>query len=287
MSPSILYHNTKQLRLKPWELFAFKANCSKTGNFIYHGCMNWIRPLLAGILLIGLPIGWRGLDWLLFTLPLPLIYAASATLLALIFVMGPIKLLNLNIPRSWPWGFMLVLATGLYAGGGLSSLSSEAPDQRHCGVATFTGALYNLRPLFSHAISDDLELRNQLCWLRKLNQEVPESFATIEAQNDYFKEMQDKLMQPREKFRAALPLVTVLMVNILARLQESPGAFHQLRRGKQFMDNLNFWTRHYTTEISAREYGWWDWPVSSWIRFEYGLIERHWQQLVDSIIYQD
>jgi hypothetical protein len=45
------------------------------------------------------------------------------------------------------------------------------------------------------------------------------------------------------------------------------------------MQNLAFWTQEYREELGGREYGWYDWPFSSWVKQEYGFIERNWENI--------
>jgi hypothetical protein len=48
--------------------------------------------------------------------------------------------------------------------------------------------------------------------------------------------------------------------------------------------SLHFWVNHYNEEIRSRDYSPWNWPHSSYIKFEYGLIENNWQKLIDGIV---
>lgn len=111
---------------------------------------------------------------------------------------------------------------------------------------------------------------------------VPRSFDSVEERNDYLKLIRDKLLSPEFKYRATLPMIAYLHGVIISRLNDQNVIFE----GSLFVESLKFWIDQYTVEISTREYPWWDWPHSSYIKFEYGLIERNWEEIIKGISIQ-
>lgn len=151
------------------------------------------------------------------------------------------------------------------------------PELDHCGALTYTGTFYPIRKILSDAHHDDLEARNQLCWVRKMISRVPEKFNSADEVKSYSELVRDKLLKPEIKYRVSLPLIAVLYF----RINTSAG---HLVGVKAIYDSLHFWIDHYTEEISGRNYSIWNWPHSSYIKFEYGLIEKNWEVLIDNIV---
>jgi hypothetical protein len=54
-----------------------------------------------------------------------------------------------------------------------------------------------------------------------------------------------------------------------------------------FVDSLHFWKGHYTVEISALEYPWYAWPHSAIIKWEYGIIEKNWEGIVNGFKFEN
>lgn len=202
----------------------------------------------------------------------PLTFAL--TLWFAIFIAIPVKLI---VPRLKTVFLILGIAgfsTLSWWSGSLSRMSSKYPEYGHCGQLTYTGTFYPLRGLLTEAHHDDLEARNQLCWTRKLISRVPENFDFV----FYSKLIHETLLKPERKYRVSLPLIAALFVKI--NLSDEGGV-------KNVYDSLHFWVSHYTEEISAREYPAWNWPHSEYIQWEYGLIEKNWQSLIDGLVIEN
>lgn len=246
--------------------------------------MQWLRKSLALLLLLVFLPAWRMLDWLAISWPQPLLFSLLLAFLSLLFFCYPLKLWRPSLNNGRIFFSLCLIAGTAYLFTPLSSHSTQDPDLRHCGGLTYTGAFHHLKWALSYAFQDDLSLRNQLCWVRKLNQEVPVRLSSDEELYQYFTKVEDKLLLPLDKFRVTLPLIAILHAQILSHADSAPHALAKISRGKKLVDLLHLWTEHYNTEIGVRRYSSWDWPLSAWIQFEYGLIERHWQSLVDAVI---
>lgn len=224
------------------------------------------------LLLLALPF-WRFVDMIAITSPFewPLILAMYVW--SGIFIAIPIKLIKQNV-KIWILFLVMFGIGGLtYWSSPLSRMATENPDFNHCGQMTYTGMMYPLSPILTDAYRDDLEARNQMCWVRKMITRVPEKYEL----GPYIKIVHDKLMKPQIKYRATLPLIAVLMLKINFGSNEANAPLN-------VYDSLHFWVDQYTEEISSREYKPWNWPHSSYIKFEYGLVEKNWQSLIDSIV---
>ena len=228
------------------------------------------------LLCFALPI-WRLTDLLAIVSPFhwPLLVALVIWFAA--FITLPLKLLLPKVNNfCWP---LLILGFGTLTWffDPFSSMATTEPTFNHCGPLTYTGTLYPVSGILSEAHQDDLEARNQLCWVRKMISKVPRQFDTKIEVETYSKLMEDKLLRPEKKYRVVLPLVAILYFQINSSSLEAQGP-------QRIYDSLQFWINHYTEEISAREYSLWNWPHSTYIKFEYGLIERNWQDLVNSVV---
>jgi hypothetical protein len=239
--------------------------------------MKRLRLLFAILLmLLALPF-WRFADMVAILSPFDWPLALALTLWFGVFVALPIKLI---FPKIKPYLLVLTILsfTGLaWWASPLSRMATDDPSYNHCGRLTYTGFIYPVHEFLSDAHRDDLEARNQMCWVRKLISRVPKQFDSIEEIEFYSKLIQNKLLKPEIKYRATLPLVAVLYFSINTSASRWVGA-------KQIYDSLHFWIGHYTEEIHQREYSLWNWPYSNYIQFEYGLIEKNWQSLIDSIV---
>lgn len=156
-----------------------------------------------------------------------------------------------------------------------SKMATDDPLLNHCSPLSFTGSFFPLRNLLSEAHADDLEIRNQMCWLRKMIARVPK-FDHLHEMTFFSKLIRDKLLKPEFKYRASLPLVALLEIRILASSVEKVDP-------KWFEESMIFWISQYTYEISGRDYSWSSWPHSQYIQWEYGLIEKNWQRLLEGI----
>jgi hypothetical protein len=232
-----------------------------------------LRLLFAIILLIlALPF-WRYTDMIAIASPFEWPLTLAMFIWSGIFIAIPLKLIYQKLKV---WMLLLVMVGfGLLSfwSTPLSRMSTTNPDFNHCGYITFTGSFYPIAPFVTDAYRDDLEARNQMCWIRKMISRVPEKYEL----GPYIKIVHDKLLKPQIKYRASLPLIAVLMVKINFGTNESNAPLN-------VYDSLHFWIDHYTEEISERKYSAWNWPHSNYIKFEYGLIEKNWQSVIDSIV---
>lgn len=237
--------------------------------------MKRLRVLFAaGLILLFLPI-WRLLDYMVILWPGSWLYTFLFTLTLLMLVGIPVYLISSRL--KFRWVFLAVMAFGslnLI----LKPLSEREPERvtrSHCGHLTYTGFFYPIQPYATSAFSDDLAVRNQLCWVRKLIMTSPTQFRDDQAQVDYLKSLEKLLLEPEEKYLATLPMVAWLYGQIATRMQLSGGEF--------FVSTLHFWKDHYRTVINGREYSWWDWPLSAVIQWEYGLIENNWEDIIENV----
>lgn len=239
--------------------------------------MKRLRYLFAAfLLLLALPV-WRFVDMVAIASPFEVLLTLSLVLWFSLFLMIPLKLIYEKI-RTGVLIALIVAFGGLaWFTSPLSKMATTEPDFNHCGPLTFTGAFYPLRTFLTDAYHDDLEARNQMCWVRKMISRVPERFDSEEEVNHYSKLIEQKLLKPEIKYRVSLPLIAILYIRINSMGANFVGV-------KNIYDSLHFWIDHYTEEISNREYSLWNFPHSDYIRFEYGLVEKNWQSLIDNII---
>jgi hypothetical protein len=230
--------------------------------------MQRLRVLFAVFLFcLFLPL-WRLADYVVILSPNNFLYAATLTLLVSAFILLPLYLLMRF--KRWFIPFAAgALFTLAYFINPLSSQTTLHPELNHCGDFTYTGFLYPIHDYLNDSNTDDLLIRNQLCWVRKMVKKIPPE--SIEGA--YLIQTHKKLMLPKDKFQVTLPLIAILHGE-LAFKSNNP---------KFLYDSLQFWKEHYTLQLKNKEYHWWDWPLSSWMKFEYGLIENNWESIVDNI----
>ncbi len=157
------------------------------------------------------------------------------------------------------------------------------PAFAHCGRTTYAGLFYPARSLLSAAFQDDLEAHNQLCWIKKLTTHIPEKFEAQNEFEDYLKLIDKKLILPEHKFRVSLPLIAYLHGVASTRWEIAQNQVSKVRTGAVFLDKLHFWHGQYNDEISSRRYSWLDWPMGPYMQFEYGLIEKNWEKILNSL----
>ena len=138
---------------------------------------------------------------------------------------------------------------------------------------TYTGFLYPMRKFLSDSYKDDLEVKNQMCWLVKMIKKIPEKIP--EAELAYHLNLLTKnLEKPTIKYKAALPWIGVLLGKYMISTRDNSGALSDLNNVTLYDKTLTYWKERYTEEISERSYSWLDWPFSSFIKFEYSIIEK-------------
>ncbi len=243
--------------------------------------MKRIRIFFAIVLLIILFPFWRGLDYLVIITDSSFLFTVSFLLGVLCFIVVPMHLVKKDLRKFYYPLILLISGIVGYTGSTLSDKATFHNELRHCGAATFTGLFYNVRNFLPPAHQDDLELRNQLCWVRKMITRMPQEINDVNELKNYLDLIRQKLLSPTSKFKASLPLIAFLHGKMSASL--AGPALESIEIGKMFIDALHFWKSQYTVEVAALEYPWYAWPHSAWIKWEYGLIERNWEGLVDSI----
>lgn len=237
--------------------------------------MNRLRYFFAAILLaLALPF-WRFLDFAGIISPFDFLFSIALMIWFGLFITIPTKLIFKKIRT--PFLVIAIVGFGALAiwSTPRSRMASREPDFNHCGQLTYTGMFYPIRGILTEAHRDDLEARNQMCWVRKMITKVPARFEGPKEIETYSTIIRDRLLKPHNKYRATLPLIAFLNYKIVMAA-DSAGA-------KEIYDSLHFWVKHYNDEISARQYPVWNWPHGDYIKWEYGLIERNWQGLIDNI----
>lgn len=242
--------------------------------------MDRLRWLFGAVLLIfSLPF-WRWIDLLVVVSPFKWPVVIAQILWFAIFLLYPVKLF---FPKIKFYVFALVFGSFItlaFLTPELSKMAARNPYHNHCGSLSFTGTFYPLRGILTDAYKDDLEARNQQCWLRKMISKVPEKFHSEDEIKFYTELIEKRLMAPSIKYRASLPLMSILYFQIYSKSQDFLGM-------KKVYDSVHFWLDHYTEEISAREYSMVNWPHSDYIKYEYGMIEKNWENLVKNIVFEE
>lgn len=240
--------------------------------------MKWAKYVFAiTLLLLALPV-WRLLDWANVIFPFPIIYKSLLFTCFSLFLLLPLKIL-INWP-TWKWSFM-VFALFISLLNFQNTLSTQAvlePTKNHCGPITYAGLFYPVRNWLSLSYQDDLEQRNQLCWITKMIKKVPAHIPQDELEL-HLKLLKNKLMKPTFKYRASLPWITFLVGSYFSATPDSNSPLDRIQNANLFAQNFNIWAELYSDEISAREYAWYEWPHSQIIKAEYALIERNWEKI--------
>lgn len=124
-----------------------------------------------------------------------------------------------------------------------------------------------------------------MCWVRKMVSRLPEQIDDVKELQNHLEVLRLKLLSPPNKYKATLPLIAILHGSISASLFGPILASVEI--GKIFVDSLHFWKGHYTVEISALEYPWYAWPHSAIIKWEYGIIEKNWEGIVNGFKFEN
>lgn len=240
--------------------------------------MKWFRFIAAFLLLIfSLPI-WRLLDWAVIVFAKEALSTALMIFWGLLFILLPLKLIMPKLNWKPGLSFLIILGSLSWISGPLTTSTTLDPELTHCGRTTYAGFLHPIKSSLSSSYQDDLDARNQLCWVRKMIRRTPETLSKEELQLklDHLKVI---LLRPEIKFRITLPAVLVLVGNYISAGIDENTALERALSSKVFIDSLVFWTQQYTEEISQRTYAWYEWPHSDLIQAEYGFLERNWQNL--------
>lgn len=223
---------------------------------------------------------WRLLDNVVFLWPHDVIFSFAVTAVMTLFFLLPFYLVKPTL-NKWLIPIFLIASGSLsYLGGSLSQMATDNPVHNHCAPSSYTGTLYGLRTILPNSYHDDLEARNQLCWVRKMILRMPRHFVGMTEFSDYSNQLRRRLLMPEFKYRASLPMIAFLHGKMVARLEGSN--WETFNAGKFFMDSLQFWKTQYTSQFSDREYGWWEWPFSNYVQFEYGMVENNWEKIIES-----
>ncbi len=243
--------------------------------------MKRLRFFFAVLLFCGLFPLWRGLDFLVLVIPSPFLFAVAGTGIFTLCFLVPLHLLRPEFRKIYYIPILGTVTTLMWYGSPLSEKATMHFELRHCGLATFSGLIYPIRSVLPPAHLDDIEARNQFCWIRKMITQAPEDVEDVNELQNYLDLIRKKLLSPEHKYKASLPLIALLHGRLSASL--SGTALENVEVGKLFVDSLHFWRSQYTEEISKRDYPWWNWPHSSYIQWEYGLIEDNWESVIENV----
>lgn len=245
--------------------------------------MRRLKVLFAIFLfLLALPL-WRYLDFLVWVWPDELLYASIFFFWLLFFVILPLRLLIPKLHAALLLISSALLALYAWHLGPLSEMAADSPEHTHCGRLTYSGFFYPVHKLLTDAHQDDLEIRNQLCWVRKMVVRTPRRFDTPHELATYSEIIRDRLLKPQNKFRAVLPMVALLHGHIIAKLEEQSVLMPGFSEGRMFIEGLRFWQEQYTLEVRDREYAFWNFPHGPYIKWEYGIIERNWRSIMEGL----
>lgn len=151
----------------------------------------------------------------------------------------------------------------------LSSSSLDGPEDRHCSLLNYAGFFYPLRAVMPSAHEDDLLIRNQICWVRKLTQSIPEKLNKHET-GVYLKLVEEKLFLPQLKWKTSIPFLLPIYLKFDDALMQT-------------MMGQKFWNNHYTSQIQERDYNFLSYPHSDYIKWEYRLIEKYWSEFLEDL----
>jgi hypothetical protein len=234
-------------------------------------------------ILLFLPL-WRYLDMISFTWPHAGAFGMLFGFLTLLCFTFPLRLIRQQI--HFAIVLVVPVALGLLASffDPLSRMAAANTEFNHCGAMTYTSTFYPIRNFLSDAHTDDLEIRNQLCWTRKMLIRVLPKFSSEIEYTTYMKITREKLMRPQRKYRVSLPLITMIYGKIIHRWDEyNTRLMKNTMTASLLVDEMKFWTQEYTETVAARDYEWWDALHGRYIKWEYSLIEGNWQGLVNGI----
>jgi hypothetical protein len=232
-----------------------------------------LRYLFAAVLLIlAIPV-WRFLE-----IPAAFISGHVESILLTwwfgVFIIVPVILIVKKLHRGGPVIAFLVFAVIAFTVSPLSDLPTKDDSLNQCGYLTYTGTFYPIRMYLTDAHRDDLKARNQLCWLKKVYQQMPDKLDYVQS----MKILYEILLKPQIRYRSSLPLITWQFIDPNLSQSEREGA-----PSLKEQSSISFWKNQYTEEISKREYPWWNWPHSSYIKWEYRKMERELQKNVELI----
>lgn len=230
--------------------------------------MKRLKLVLAIMLLMmALPI-WRYLDMTVWLKIGKLYYTAFLFSWSALFLILPISLV---FRRFFIPGIILNICFAIIVqifAPVYSSHSLDEPEARHCSLLNYAGLFYSLKEIMPAAHEDDLLIRNQTCWLKKLEQSIPENLSKHEIPV-YQEIIEKKLFRPEVKWKTNLPFLI-------------PIYFH-FGDGLVIVEAQKFWNAHYTAEVSSRDYNFLSYPHADYIKWEYGFIEKYLSEFLDEL----
>lgn len=231
------------------------------------------------LLLLGLP-AWRLIDWAVVTIPYASLFTVLMVGWGLIYLALPLKIL---LKKKYLFLIIASIVGSLsWLTSPLSNQTTARPALNHCGGASYTGFFYPFREYLSNVHHDDLEARNQICWLVKMSKEAPDMILSEDFQLQ-LEIVKKKLLKPANKYRSSMPWIVFLYGTYLSAKENGKSTLESIYTSKNLMDEAHFWHDLYSEEISSREYSALDWPHSFYIKQEYGFIERNWNKIAISI----
>lgn len=233
--------------------------------------MKRLKILFATLLFLSaLPL-WRYLDMLawfnlnhLFTVACFFIWSSICIILPASLIYR--RIFTLGLILNVCFSFLIYFFAEPF-----SSDTIDLPENRHCSLLNFSGSFFHLKTILPSAHEDDLLIRNQICWARKLSISIPDDLNKHES-NVYLKLIEEKLSLPEIKWRTTLPF----LVPIYLKISKVDPIIDTVEAQK-------FWNNHYTAEIQIRDYNFLSYPHSDYIKWEYRLIEKYWSEFLDNV----
>ena len=235
--------------------------------------MKVARLIIAFTLLIAaLPL-WRLIDWSIIFWPHDYLYGSLLTANLIFLVLLPLWIIYPKISKPLLM-FLLGLCFIPFAFDPLSRMSASEGDFNHCGTGSFTGTFFSIKNFTPHVQVYDLEIRNQLCWIRKMIQRVPPKFDSEHEFQFYTELLKRKLLSPERKYKVSI-IGLFFLWSAVANAWKPEGTIDKFRNKKEFVGGMIDWYGMYDFEIRDLQFEWYDWPYSSLIKFEYAWVERN------------
>jgi len=240
---------------------------------------------LSLCILLAVP-NWRFLDmfqWLFFDSSL---YALMFFLNGFFFISIPLFFFKFR-KSALVSSLILLLLSGI-SSPNKDSISNKQlnPQNNHCSSLSYTATFYPVASWLPPSHADDLAIRNQLCWAKKLIRNVPARFQNLDELNHFLEQTREDLLSPQYKFRVTLPLIGLYHLLIFSKYADFKQNVTE-SDSKEFIQSLQFWSEQYTHEINSTQYPWWDFPHGPYIKWEYGLVEKNWERIIEFLRSQE